>query len=508
MKKVSKLLVSLALSGMLMTACNFPNNSQANQSAGVYKQQEIYQLYAAAGGTKNYEEWLESVKGADGATFLAGAKDPTATDGKNGDVFVNTATWDFFVKVGGAWNKLGNLKGEKGDKGEQGIQGIQGEQGIQGIQGIQGEQGPKGDKGEQGDQGAQGEKGEKGDAGNGIKEVKLSNDGHNDIHTLVFTDGSEYSFMTPNPAVSMEVTNGRFDLDDQDNPEYLPYYVGTSAELNVAVEVTFATGEKREVENYTVEGFDLSTEGTKDVTIKFGDLSEQLQVEAIDISDEIAAALAVDGITDVVPGLSTGAMDYSYSAVYNELLVIQDDGLTIPEAMEQYKADLEAAEYTFIWGDEEEQFFLSKNKQLSLQVVNYLGLAMDIVIKDVRLDAPATTDGVMCEMLQALYGSNYTWEDFVSYNIPKAQEGDGWYAFLQYNSNGSQSLFPRYIAAFEQYYLPSYMIPTCAAFELIYEEAPSIERDYISPDGKVAVRAVFNLWGSNLYLDMYTSYVA
>ncbi len=86
MKKISKLLVSLALSGMLLTACNFPNNSQANQEAGVYRQQEIYQLYAAAGGTKNYEEWLETVRGADGATFLAGANDPKATDGTNGDI--------------------------------------------------------------------------------------------------------------------------------------------------------------------------------------------------------------------------------------------------------------------------------------------------------------------------------------------------------------------------------------------------------------------------------------
>ena len=126
MKKASKMFVGLALAGMLLTGCNFPNNSQANSDAGVYEQQQIYQLYVANGGTKNYEEWLESVRGADGSTFLAGANDPAATDGKNGDIYVNTTTWDFFLKISGAWNKLGNLKGAQGEKGEKGDKGDQG----------------------------------------------------------------------------------------------------------------------------------------------------------------------------------------------------------------------------------------------------------------------------------------------------------------------------------------------------------------------------------------------
>ena len=67
MRKTSKMFVGLALAGMLLTGCNFPNNSQANSEAGVYEQQQIYQLYVANGGDKTYEEWLKSVRGADGS---------------------------------------------------------------------------------------------------------------------------------------------------------------------------------------------------------------------------------------------------------------------------------------------------------------------------------------------------------------------------------------------------------------------------------------------------------
>ena len=162
MRKASKMFVGLALAGMLLTGCDFPNNSNANSTAGVYEQQQIYQLYVANGGTKNYEEWLESVRGADGSTFLAGANDPAATDGKNGDIYVNTTTWDFFLKISGAWNKLGNLKGAQGDKGDKGDKGDQGEKGDKGDQGEKGDKGDKGDQGEKGDKGDKGDKGEDG----------------------------------------------------------------------------------------------------------------------------------------------------------------------------------------------------------------------------------------------------------------------------------------------------------------------------------------------------------
>ena len=263
-----------------------------------------------------------------------------------------------------------------------------------------------------------------------------------------------------------------------------------------------------EVENYTIDGFDLSAPGNVDVTVNFGAASANLQVEAINISDEIAAALAIDGITDPVPGLSVGAQDFVFSAYYQELMIVQEENVAMADALAQYKADLLAANYTLVYESEEGMHFISENKQLYLNVVNYYDIAIDVVINDVRMDAPATTDSVMCKVLQGLFGDQYGWEDFIQNEIPKPQENDGWYFFTKYSTSGSQANFARYIAAFEYYYMPSYMVPTCDAFELVYEDAPSIERDYMSPDGKVALRAIFNLWGTNLYLDIFTSYIA
>ena len=193
MKKASKMFVGLALAGMLLTGCNFPNNSQANNDAGVYEQQQIYQLYVADGGTKNYEEWLQSVKGADGATFLAGAKDPVATDGKNGDVYVNTASWDFFVKISGAWNKLGNLKGAQGEKGDKGDKGDQGEKGDKGDQGEKGDKGDPGEKGEKGDKGDPGEKGDPGKDGFDGEDGKDGVDGKDGKDGVDGKDGNSFS---------------------------------------------------------------------------------------------------------------------------------------------------------------------------------------------------------------------------------------------------------------------------------------------------------------------------
>ena len=66
------MITALSLSGMLLTACNFQGpNAEINSRAGTYEKQQLYQLYAAAGGTLSYDEWLESVKGADGASLLA-----------------------------------------------------------------------------------------------------------------------------------------------------------------------------------------------------------------------------------------------------------------------------------------------------------------------------------------------------------------------------------------------------------------------------------------------------
>ena len=133
--------------------------------------ERIYALYKANGGNLSYQEWLASVKGepgADGTSIRSGRGVPQSSLGRDGDVYIDFDSLDFYLRASGFWTLVGNLKGiqgEQGVQGEQGPKGDQGEQGPQGSQGIQGEQGPKGDQGEQGPQGSQGIQGEQGPKG-------------------------------------------------------------------------------------------------------------------------------------------------------------------------------------------------------------------------------------------------------------------------------------------------------------------------------------------------------
>ena len=64
MKKTKKLLAGLALAAMLLTTgCN----SNANPDGTPYRQQDVYQLFKKAGGKMTYDEWLATVRGADGS---------------------------------------------------------------------------------------------------------------------------------------------------------------------------------------------------------------------------------------------------------------------------------------------------------------------------------------------------------------------------------------------------------------------------------------------------------
>ena len=88
----------------------------------------------------NYE-YLRKMAQNVGASILTGTSDPTSSIGNNGDVYLNTTSYDIFKKSLGEWSLIGNIKGAQGDQGPQGIQGIQGVQGIQGPQGATGSDG-------------------------------------------------------------------------------------------------------------------------------------------------------------------------------------------------------------------------------------------------------------------------------------------------------------------------------------------------------------------------------
>jgi hypothetical protein len=113
----------------------------SSESSSEIPSEQQFQIYLKAqqsGYTGTYEEWLASIKGADGTALLSGTTNPTSSEGKNGDTFVNTITWDVFVKSGGNWTNVGNIMGPKGDKGDQGEPGQNGTNGTNGINGQDG----------------------------------------------------------------------------------------------------------------------------------------------------------------------------------------------------------------------------------------------------------------------------------------------------------------------------------------------------------------------------------
>jgi len=80
--------------------------------------------------------------GEDGNTWLTGEGTPASSLGKNGDLYLDTATSDYYIKKDGSWVKTGNLKGEDGEDGKPGENGKPGEDGEDGLNGSTG---PKGD---------------------------------------------------------------------------------------------------------------------------------------------------------------------------------------------------------------------------------------------------------------------------------------------------------------------------------------------------------------------------
>ena len=163
----------LFLSAMLLTGCRTTDPKDPNIAS-------VYESYKSNGGTLDYNTWLDSIKGKDGTngkdgvngkdgkdgtSILTGEGAPLDKNGKDGDVYIDTASFDFYSKKDGKWVKTGNIKGDKGDKGDTGATGLQGEKGEKGDTGATGLQGEKGEKGDTGATGPQGEKGDKGDTG-------------------------------------------------------------------------------------------------------------------------------------------------------------------------------------------------------------------------------------------------------------------------------------------------------------------------------------------------------
>ena len=74
--------------------------------------------------------------GAEGASVLTGNGMPSNSLGKDGDSYIELVSWDYWLKIDGAWFKQGNIKGGQGEQGEQGPQGPKGDTGAAGQNGV------------------------------------------------------------------------------------------------------------------------------------------------------------------------------------------------------------------------------------------------------------------------------------------------------------------------------------------------------------------------------------
>lgn len=160
-------------------------------------------------------------RGADGAPGPAGKDGVDGAPGADGDSAYTVAVNNGFVGTEEQW--LESLKGKDGAQGPKGETGEQGPAGTAGPQGNPGPQGPKGDTGEQGPQGPKGDPGEKGaDGTSGIEisetepidpniNVWINPSGNGEIYytktevdSAISTEGAKY-----NPKDNFKTINGQ-----------------------------------------------------------------------------------------------------------------------------------------------------------------------------------------------------------------------------------------------------------------------------------------------------------
>ena len=93
-----------------------------------------YEVWLAEGNTGDEAAFLASlvgpagidgVDGLDGTVWLTGTVDPTG-EGDDGDLYLNTASSEYFLKSGGTWLSQGNLTGPQGIAGTDGADGAPG----------------------------------------------------------------------------------------------------------------------------------------------------------------------------------------------------------------------------------------------------------------------------------------------------------------------------------------------------------------------------------------------
>lgn len=232
----------LFLSAMLLTGCRTTDPKNPNIAS-------VYESYKSNGGTLDYNTWLDSIKGKDGTngkdgvngkdgkdgtSILTGEGAPLDKNGKDGDVYIDTASFDFYTKKDGKWVKTGNIKGDKGDKGNTGATGLQGEKGEKGDTGATGPQGEKGDKGDKGDPGQ--------DAITYVPAIFNNYDGTK-LYEFYYEKGSDIVYDGPTPT--------RVEKDSSGNAiEYT--FIGWDKSLKNIQKPTIFTAQFKKIATYDV----------------------------------------------------------------------------------------------------------------------------------------------------------------------------------------------------------------------------------------------------------------
>ncbi len=93
---------------------------------------QITIIYTGYNGTNG----IDGTNGKDGTNWLFGMIAPTAELGNEGDLYLNFATWNVYVKSYDGWQLLGCIKGEEGTNGTDGINGTNGIDGKDGQRGA------------------------------------------------------------------------------------------------------------------------------------------------------------------------------------------------------------------------------------------------------------------------------------------------------------------------------------------------------------------------------------
>ncbi|MEI3605566.1 LPXTG cell wall anchor domain-containing protein [Pseudogracilibacillus sp. SE30717A] len=176
--------------GNWLTGEGAPQPTQGNQG-DLYLDTDTFDIYKKIDedwqliGNLKGEEGQDGDDGQDGvggATWLVGEGAPDVNVGNNGDLYLDTVSGDIYVKTNGDWEQVGNLQGppgQDGEDGKDGTDGKDGEDGKDGTDGKDGEDGKDGTDGKDGEDGKDGTDGKDGKDGTNGKDSEDGKDGTN-----------------------------------------------------------------------------------------------------------------------------------------------------------------------------------------------------------------------------------------------------------------------------------------------------------------------------------------